>query len=291
MNNRRVCFVEVETNDNGKQQMKRLDGLAIKGTIHREAGSVSSEAKIQIANLTKSDLTYLTTYTSPYVKPKTKKKISIYAGYENTGWGRIFTGDIVQAIPDGMPDVWLNIDAKSLYYNNRVPISYGVQNITTQELGQSIADQLGLSFDWQASSTKTIDIFNLSGSKTELLREYNKLDNILMFEDNGKIKVVDKTPQNPQQNNNTANNNSNKNKVRVLSKDTGMIGRPEPDQFGVKVKALIDPAWNCGDWFNLQSAILTDLNGYYWIYTMDYTFASREPEFYVELYGKAQGVQ
>ena len=278
MQNKRVCFVEIETIDNGEKQLKRLDGLSIKGKVSRKAGSSTSTAKVSIANLTRSDITYLSTYTTPYVKPKTKKMINIYAGYENTGWGRIFSGDILTAIPDGKPDTWLNIEAKSLYYQNRIPLSYGVSNVTTKELGHSIAETLGLDFDWQATSQKTIDIFNFASSKAQLIKEFNKLDNIKMFEDNGKLKVVDNIIKRPE------------NTIKVISKNTGMIGIPEPDQFGVKVKTLLDPSLFCGDWFNLQSEILPGLNGYYWIYTLDFTFASRETEFYTEIYGKAQGV-
>lgn len=278
MQNNRVCFVEIETIENGKKELKRLDVLAIKGKVSRQAGNATATAKISIANLTQSDLTYLTTYTSPYVKPKTTKIINVYAGYQNTGWGKIFSGDIITAIPDGKPDTWLNIDAKSLYYQNRIPLSYGVSNITTQELGKSISETLGLDFDWQATSKKTIDLFHFTGSKAQLIKEFNKLDNIQMYEDNGKLKVVDNIVKRPQ------------NTAKIISKDTGMIGVPEPDQFGVKVKTLLDPSLFCGDWFKLQSLVLPGLNGLYWIYSLDFSFSSRETEFYSEIYGKAQGV-
>lgn len=278
MQNKRVCFVEIETNNNGQKQLKRLDGLAIKGQVSRKAGNTAAEAKISIANLIQSDITYLSTYTTPYVKPKTKKKINIYAGYEKTGWGRIFSGDIVQAIPEGQPDTWLNIEAKSLFYSNRIPLSYGVSNITTQKLGQSIADTLGLDFDWQASSQKTLDIFHFSGSKAQLIKEFNKLDNITMFEDNGKLKVVDKNIKRPE--------NTNK----LISKNTGMIGVPKPDEFGVKLQCLLDPSLYLGDWFRLESETLPGLNGAYWIYELSFNFSSRETDFYCDIYGKAQGV-
>ena len=267
MQNKRVCFVEIETFDNGKKELKRLDGLAIKGRVSRQAGSTTATAKISIANLTQSDLTYLTTYTSPYVKPKTKKMINIYAGYENTGWGRIFSGDIITAIPDGKPDTWLNIDAKSLYYQNRIPLSYGVSNITTKELGQSISETLNLDFEWQATSQKTIDLFNFAGSKAQLIKEFNKLDNIKMFEDNGKLKVVDNIVKRPE------------NTAKIISKDTGMVGIPQPDQFGVKVRTLLYPSLFCGDWFNLQSVILPGLNGFYWIYNLDFILRAEKLNF------------
>lgn len=278
MQNKRVCFIEVECNDNGRRQLKRLDGLAIKGRVSRKAGSVLSDASISVANLSKSDIEFLTTYTSPYINPSIRKKLNIYAGYESTGWGRIFTGDIYKALPSDMPDVWLNIEAKSLFYQNRVPISYGVGNITTEQLGKGIADELGLSFEWQATSKKIIDWFDFAGSKAGLLKEFNKLDDITMFEENGIIKVIDKIAKPPQ------------GTIKLISKDTGMIGRPEPDQFGIKLKCLLDSSLACGQWIKVESVTLPAINGIYQIYAIVFYFASREAQFYCDIYAKNYGV-
>lgn len=278
MLNKRVCFIEVETNDNGRRELKRLDGLAIKGRVSRKMGSILSEAKLSVANLKQSQLEYLTTYTSPYINPSVRKKINIYAGYENSGWGRIFTGDIYKALPDGMPDTWLNIEAKSLFYQNRIPLSYGLQNVSMEEAGKSIANNLGLSFEWQATSKKTLDVFNFCGSQAQMIKEYNELDDVIMFEDNGVLKVVDKIAK--------RENRS----AKLISPQTGLIGLPEPDQFGVKLKCLLDASLFCGDWIQLVSEKLPVVNGYYQIYTIDFDFASREQQFYCEIYAKNYGV-
>ncbi len=280
MQNRRVCFIEVETDDNGKRELKRLEGLAIRGTVNRKAGSLQSDAKLSVANLTQSDVEFLTTFTSPYVRPKVKKRINIYAGYTNTGWGQIFSGDITKALPSDMPDTWLNIEAQSLYYSNRIPISYGNTNTTSKELAQSIVNNMGLSFEWQATSQKTIDVFNFTGSKAGLIREYNNLDDVTMFEDNGVLKVVDKITKPP----------SDNRSVRVISKDSGMIGIPEPDQYGVKVKCLLDPSFAPGQWVKVESVRLPAINGFYQIYELGFDFASREQQFYCNISAKASGV-
>lgn len=278
MLDKRVCFIEVETNDNGRRELKRLDGLAIKGRISRKMGSVLSDARISVANLKRSQVEYLTTYTSPYVNPSVRKKINIYAGYEKAGWGRIFTGDIYKALPEGMPDTWVNIEAKSLFYQNRVPLSYGLQNVTMEEAGKSIATNLGLSFEWQASSQKTLDVFNFSGSQAQLIKEYNELDDVVMFEDNGVLKVVDKIAKRGDKT------------AKLVNENSGLIGQPEPDQFGVKFKCLLDASLYCGDWVKLESRVLPMINGYYQVYTIDFDFASREQQFYCEIYAKNYGV-
>lgn len=278
MKNNRVCFFEIETNERGKRELKRLDGLAFRAKVSRKRGAVLSEANISIANLTRSDVEYLTTYMSPYINPGIRKKINVYAGYDTTGYGRIFTGDIYKALPSDMPDTWLNIEAKSLFYQNRVPISYSAQNISMQEAGKSVANQLGLDFEWQADTQKTIDVFNFRGSKAQLIEKYNSFGDVVAFEDNGVLKVQNK------------NAKRGKGQIKLISKDTGMIGIPEPDQFGVKVKCLLDPSLACGDWIRVQSDRLKSVNGEYQIYTLDFDITSREQAFYCDIYAKNYGV-
>lgn len=282
MYNQRVLFVEVESiNPENKQKMlKRIEGLAIKGKVSRKGGSTQAEAQISIANLPNEDIEYLTTFSSPYLKPKTKKLIRVYAGYSKTGWGQIFSGDIEEAIPQDMPDTWLNIKAKSLYYANRTPLSFGVTNITSKDLSKSIADTLGLKLDWQATSKKSFDSFHHTGSQAGLIQQFNKLDDVTMYEDNGVLRVVDKTENRP---------TSDKG-VKLISKDTGMIGLPEPDQYGVKFKCLLDASLNLSKWIKLQSVKLPALNGYYQTYDLDFDFANREQQFYCNVYAKTSGV-
>lgn len=279
MRNNRVCFVEVETNDNGKKQLKRLDGLAIKGQVSRKMGSTEAEANVSIANLAQSDIEYLTTFMSPYVKPQTKKLIRIFAGYSLTGWGKIFEGDIIEALPSDLPDTWLNIKAKSLYYARRAPISYGIANSDMQKCGQSIAQELNLSFDWQASTNKNLGIFNFNGSKAELIKEYNRLGDVVMYEDNGVLRVIDKNSK-----------RSNQKPVKLISIDSGMVGIPEPDKLGVRVKCLLDASVGCGDWVQVKSLKLPTINGYYQVYELVFDFATREQQFYCNILGKASGV-
>ena len=99
-----------------------------------------------------------------------------------------------------------------------------------------------------------------------------------MFEDNGILRVVDKKPKAPQGG------------IKLINKNTGLIGEVEPDQYGVKLKCLLDSSLDCGKWFKLESEKLPNLNGNYCIYTLDFDFASREEQFYCNIYGKTTNV-
>lgn len=285
---KRICYVQIQTHDGAKQ----IENIALKGRVERKMSVVGSTAKISIANLSKPDVEYLTTYTSRYVDVGKQKKINIFAGYESTGVGQIFSGDIVSAMPEGMPDTWLNIEAKSNYYNHTNIVSYSVNNSTTQEIAQNVATQYGLALDWRSKSQKLIDSLNLNGAKSRLLDELNKLDNFRAFIDNGVLRVIDKNDEPPVESQTPAVYNGNVSDtkktgyVKYITPESGLIGIPQPDEYGVKVKILIDPSVNLGDWFKLESKKLPILNGFYQIYEMVFDFATREPQYYIELKGK-----
>lgn len=289
---KRICYVQIQTQDGGKQ----IENIALKGRIERKASVNGSTAKISIANLSKPDIEYLSTYTSRFVDPAKQKKINIIAGYESTGAGMIFSGDIVSAMPEGLPDTWLNIEAKSNYHNQTNIINYSINNAKTQDIAQNIATQYGLALDWRSKSQKLIDCLNISGAKSRLLNELNKLDNFRAYIDNGVLRVVDKDEEPPKESQTpkTFNSNISDTKktgyVKLINADSGLIGIPKIDEYGVVVKILIDPSINLGDWFKLESRLYPAINGFYQIYEMVYDFASREPQFYIELKGKNKRV-
>ena len=289
---KRICYVQIQTQDGGKQ----IENIAIKGRIERKASVTGSTAKISIANLSRADVEYLSTYTSRFVNPAQQKKINIFAGYESTGVGQIFSGDIVSAMPEGMPDTWLKIEAKSNYHNQTNIVSYTINEAKTQDIAQNIATQYGLALDWRSKSQKLIDCFNINGAKARLLNELNKLDNFRAYIDNGVLRVVDKDEQPPTETQTPSTFNSDVSDtkktgyVKLINADSGLIGIPKIDEYGVIVKILIDPSMNLGDWFKLESRLYPIVNGYYQIYEMVYDFASREPQFYIELKGKNKRV-
>lgn len=289
---KRICYVQIQTQDGGKQ----IENIAIKGRIERKASVTGSTAKISIANLSKPDVEYLTTYTSRFINPAQQKKINVFAGYQSTGVGQIFSGDIVSATPEGLPDTWLNIEAKSNYHNQTNIVSYTINEAKTQDIAQNIATQYGLALDWRSKSQKLIDCFNINGAKARLLNELNKLDNFRAYIDNGVLRVIDKDEEPPKETQTPSTYNSNVSDtkktgyVKLINADSGLIGIPKIDEYGVVVKVLIDPSMNLGDWFKLESRLYPIVNGYYQIYEMVYDFASREPQFYIELKGKNKRV-
>lgn len=290
---KRICYVQIQTPDGDKE----IHNISMKGRITRKMSETGSEGEISIANLSREDVEYLTTYTSPYVDQSKKKRINIFAGYESTGVGMIFSGDIYSALPEGLPDTWLKIKAKTNYYEQQNIITYSQEPATTKDLATNIAGQLGYELSWQSKSQKVIDAFNFNGAKAKLLNKLNQLDNFRAFIDNNILYVIDKDEEPPQANEEpktysgqSGSARKEAGSIKVINGDTGLIGLPQPDEYGVKIKVLLDPSVALGDWFKLESKRLSIVNGFYQVYEMTYDFATREPQYYLEIFGKNKRV-
>ena len=276
---KRICYVQIQTPSGDKE----IHNISMHGRITRKMSETGSDAKIAIANLSREDVEYLTTYTSPYVDQNKKKRINIFAGYESTGVGLIFSGDIYSALPEGLPDTWLNIEAKTEYFNQQNIITMSQGRMLVKNLAAIIANQLGCEFIWRASSQKYVDSFNFSGAKAKLVNRLNDLGEFYAFIDNNILYCIDRNEDAPQQQNSSV---KTKGTIKLINGDSGLIGLPQPDEYGVKIKVLLDPAVKLGDWFKLESKRLPIVNGYYQVYEMTFDFATREPQFYLEISGK-----
>lgn len=281
---KRICYVQIQTPSGDKE----IHNISIRGRITRKMSETGSTAKISIANLSREDVEYLTTYTSPYVDQSKKKRINVFAGYESTGVGMIFSGDIYSALPEGLPDTWLNIEAKTEYFNQQNIITLAQGRMNTKSLASVAANQLGVNLVWRSKSEKFIDAFNFTGAKAKLLNRINKLDNFHAYIDNNTLYVVDKDEQPPEESNTSTTKKTGY--VKVINGDSGLIGLPQPDEYGVKIKVLLDPSVNLADWFKLESKRLPIVNGFYQVYEMTYDFATREPQYYLEIFGKNKRV-
>lgn len=278
---KRICYVQIQTPSGDKE----IRNISIKGRITRKKSETGSTAKIAIANLSREDVEYLTTYTSPYIDQSKKKRINIFAGYESTGVGMIFSGDIYSALPEGLPDTWLNIEAKTEYFNQQNIITMSQPRMNTKSIATIVANQLNLALVWRSKSQKFIDAFNFTGAKAKLLSRLNELDSFTAFVDNGSLLVIDNNEQPPE-----TSTTKKEGYIKLINGDSGLIGLPQPDEHGVKIKVLLDPAVKLGDWFKLESQRLPIVNGFYQVYEMTYDFATREPQYYLEIYGQNRRV-
>lgn len=249
---------------------KVLNGLNVQFSIQKQCYAFGGQGQISIANLTLDDINYLTTFSSPYLSPTQRKQISLSAGYEGNVQ-EIYVGDIVTALPNKRgADIWLDVKAITSYYTSSTIVSKTIMGGKTslQDICKQAAQWKGLNFSWLATQQKTIDSFHYTGSLNGALRKINSLNSdILIFEDEKTLKVIDaKNPQGLG--------------MRLVSENTGMVGIPKVDAFGVEITTLLDNTVKLGSTIKLESKLIPTASGEYWVYSVHHHGSLRGNEFY-----------
>lgn len=265
----RVAYVEFIT---ASGEMKRLEGIDVKFSISKYMGVVMNEAIIDIYNLAKEDIEYLTTFTSQFIAYDKRKRIRIFGGYKDTSVGLLFDGDIVEALPTTPPDIILRCKAMTGHYGNSTIISKSItKTIPVKDAVKQASEWMGKELNDFSTTDRKIDGFYFTGASTQLIGQINNIPDITCFEDDGALTVVD-----------SKNPNINK-EIKKISSSSGMINIPQPDALGIKVKILLDPTISLGQTIQIESSSIPACNGQYWIYEFTHRGHLRGSEFYTEI--------
>ena len=247
---------------------KTIEGLNVKFSAKKMCYAFGGQASIAIANLSMEDITYLTTFLSPFLFPDKKKKVAIAAGYDSDV-KEIFSGDIWTALPIKRgADIWLEIKAIKSFFSSSTMTSKTLvgEKIPIKDVAAKVANWSGLKLDWKSKANKTIDAFAFTGSISDAMRKLSTTADIMVFEDNGQLTVIDSKPQ--------------ASGTRLISEDSGMIGMPRINHFGMEVKVLLNNSIKLGETIELKSKLVPAANGKYVIYSITHQGSLRELEFY-----------
>lgn len=262
---KRRIIVEFLTN---RGKLKQIEGINIKFSVQSMCYAYGSQANIELCNLSMDDISYLTTYLSPFFGMRTRKQVTLFCGYDDNV-KQIFSGDIWTATPVKRGgDISLQIKAIKSFFSSSNIASKTISGpkITVKDACSQVASWGGLGFSWLAKSQKTIDTFTHTGSLVEAMKKLSQLDDIIVYEEDDQLKVIDKNPQGLG--------------VRELSAKTGLIGMPRLNHFGCEVKTLIDHTVKLGSTIILNSELCPSANGSYWVYSAIHQGSLREQQFY-----------
>lgn len=242
------------------------DGLYISASGTKYANALQNECSVKIINMRRSARDYLLTETSPYNRPRRRKKLILEAGRQSTGYFKLFEGDVIESSPSQPPDIELNLKAKTGGWFKLQPMAQGFGSAATLDtIARTAADSMGLSLQNEATP-KTIANHSYTGSTLRQVDQINDMgytafidDDTLVVTDRGK--GLSSAPA-------------------VLSKLNGMIGIPEPTEQGVKVKYLLDPRARVGGRITIRSDLNPAVNGEYIIFKLSFEVANRDTPFY-----------
>lgn len=269
----RVVKVGVEIGD----RLQVYDGLYVKATGSKFANATQNEATITIANLSAEVRNYLATETSPYNRNKVRKRVLLWCGRQSSGTFLLFAGDIISATPSQPPDIALTIKAKTGQYDKGTIVGTSLGAVTPLSVvSRSVAQQLGLNLVFEALE-KNISNWSFSGAAAKLVDELSQTGMVNAFVDDNTLVVKNF-------------NEPLKSVSSVLSQATGMIGMPEVNEQGVKVKMLMTPGVAIGGRLTLNSKYNPAANGDYTIYKLSFDIASRDQAYYWIIEAKRPGV-
>ncbi|POP42319.1 hypothetical protein CHU32_03535 [Superficieibacter electus] len=259
----RVVVVGIEIGG----QIQQFSDLAISASGTKFANPNQNECTVKITNLKKSTRNYLITETSPFNQNKTPKRLYLYVGRQSTGTRLLYIGDITSAVPSQPPDIALTVKSKTAQSQKGVIIaqSNGKQE-QLSTISQQAAGRMGLKLNFQATD-KNIANYAFSGAALKQTERLQAAGDVDVFVDDDQLIVKDSgIPLSGS--------------VRVLDKDSGMIGIPELTEKGVKVKFLLDQQTTLGSELRITSEMNPAANGSYTITKLNFDIASHDTPFY-----------
>jgi hypothetical protein len=254
---------------NFDNQTTVYDNLAIQAVGSKTASPTENTTTVKIANIKNETLNNILTNSSPFVKEsdRVRQSIKIEAGRVSTGLSTVYIGDITQVSMTQKPDVWAVIKASTAqFFKGDYVTVVGGQVNTVNSISEIVAGQLGLSLKFEADD-KEITNYSFSGSPTKQMRLIEQLGTYDAYIDDDELVVKNlKQPINGG--------------IKLINKDTGLVGIPEITEFGVKVTFLYDSTVKTGSRVRIESTIYEDINGEYIVSKLDFNLTNRNTPFY-----------
>lgn len=259
----RVVIIEIDSGGT----TERFTDLSMSASGTKFANANQNECTIKITNLQKSTRNRLITETSPFNKNKKTARFSLYVGRQSTGTRLLYVGDITSAVPSQPPDITLTMKSKTGNGQKGKVIaqSNGAQ-ASLSAIAEQAAGNMGMKLSFEATD-KNLANYSFSGAALKQTERLSCAGDVDVYVDDDRLVIKDK-------------GKPLSGGVRVLDKDSGMIGIPEITEKGVKVKFLLDQQTTLGSELQITSELNPAANGSYTISKLQFEIATHDTPFY-----------
>lgn len=248
-------------------QINWYEGLRVKVSGTKYANPLQNDCSVTISGLNEQTRDYLLTETSPFNSNRTPKRLIVEVGRVSTGVFRLFVGDITSAEPGPPPDLDITLKAKTQNAQAGNTVATSTGPITQlSSLSRRVAQDLGLSLEFEAED-KQVGNYMHAGSNLAQVQRLQEVGGVNAYVDDDRLIV--KNAGRPLSG-----------RVRVLSKDTGMVGIPKATEKGCTVTFLIDPETTLGGALRIQSLLNKAMNGDYVITQLAFDAQSHDTPFF-----------
>lgn len=268
----RIIRVGVEI----RGQLQFYEGLAVTAKGEKMANANQNEATITITNLAGDVRDYLTTECSPFNANRTRKRVIVEAGRRSYGTFVLFAGDITAVTAGQPPDITVTIKALTGDYDKGIIIARTQPGTALLSvIAAQIANDLALALAFEATD-RQIASWTFTGGALRQVDLLSSVGRVNAFIDNDRLVVKNL-------------NQPLVGMTRIVDMNSGMIGKPEFTEHGIRVKFLIDNLTHLGGELLVRSTTTPSANGRYEIYKLSFDVASRDMPFYYVAEAKRLG--
>ena len=247
------------------------ENVFIRASGEKTTSATENTCSVELYNITKEAINDIMTNLSPFVKKtnRFRQTIKVEAGRQLSGYSLVFLGDITEINQTQKPDIACIFRASTSQFPKGDYVNESLSEKTTvNTIANLISNQLGLSLNFIATDKDVLN-YSFSGSPTIQLRQLEKLGFYDVYIDDDELVVKDTGKQ-------------INDKVKLINQNTGMIGIPKINEFGVTVKFLFDDTVKLGSKIKLESNIYKEIDGEYEISKLNFSLSNRQKEFYYE---------
>jgi hypothetical protein len=227
-----------------------LQGFRAIADIDKAGGVQMGTLRAKIYGVSQSDMNSITSFTMQapvnggyHYRPNTVEVYAIDGGVETV----VFAGNIVNAWADyqGMPDVYLHIQAQAAFFNQLKPVpprSFKGGVDVASIMGQ-IARDMGYTFENNGVTVKLSDVY-LANTGLEQAKELAQAAGIGFYIDDTVLAITPSrtTPRGGI--------------TPLISPASGLVGYPTFDGWGVNIQCLFNPAVTFGGRIKLETDVL-----------------------------------
>ncbi len=248
-------------------QINFYENLAISATGTKFANANQGECNVDIADLSQEVRQYILKETSPFNTNRTRKSITLEVGRESYGTSLLYQGDIYRSRQGQAPDTILSLRCLTGAFLKGNIIKRSLIGTTPLSgIAQNVASDNGLDLNFLVPE-KMIKSYSYTGNSLGQVGLLGDLSGADAFVDGGTLTVKPKDMPLP-------------GSVRLISRESGMIGVPELTEQGVRVTFLYDPATRLGSEIEIVSDQYREAEGRYVIYKLNYQITNRDVPFY-----------
>lgn len=227
-----------------------LQGFRATADIDKAGGMMMGTLRAKIYGVSQSDMNSITSFTmqAPVnggyrYQPNTVEVYAIDGAVETL----VFAGNIVNAWADyqGMPDVFLHIQAQSAFFNalKAIPPRSFKGGVDVASVMAQIARDMGYTFENNGVNVKLCDVY-LANTGLEQAKELAQTAGIGFYIDDT-VLAITQSPTTPRGG-----------IIPLISAQSGLVGYPTFDGWGVNVQCLFSPAVTFGGRIKLETDVL-----------------------------------